>query len=111
MDSAAATAGNYGARKPGPGVALVHGLALVSAAGVAAATAGSARWSTSPLVLIAVFTIVSGLTYVETGSTKVHVSGSFLGIMLAAVLLGGGPAASIGVVSMAIGWLRRREAM
>jgi diguanylate cyclase (GGDEF)-like protein len=97
-------------RPTGPWIVIVQLLALAGAATVAILTAGSARWSLAPLAVIAVLTVVSDLTSVETGSSKLRVSGSFLGIMLAAVLLGGGPAALVGVASIAIGSLRWREA-
>jgi diguanylate cyclase (GGDEF)-like protein len=98
------------ARKPGPRVALVHALALVLAVVVIVATKGADAWDLAPLLVILAFSIVSALTYVETASSKINVSGSSLGIVLAAVLLGGGPAAVVGVVTDAVGWLRRREA-
>jgi diguanylate cyclase (GGDEF)-like protein len=103
------TSSSGGTRQPGM-VAIVHVAALASAAGVAVVTARFASWRIGPLLVIATFTIVSGLTYVETGSTKLKVSGSFLGLMLAAVLLGGGPAALIGAVTIGFVWLRSREA-
>ena len=61
-------------------------------------------------MLIATFTVVSGLTYVETGSNKLKVTGSFLGLIMAAVLLGGAPAALIAMLTIAVVWLRSREA-
>ena len=97
-------------REPGAAVALAHAFALVSAVIVIWLTAGSDHWSLWPLAVIAVFTVVSGLTYVETGSTKLKVSGTLLGLMLAAVLVGGGPAAIVGMLSVAFIWLRSREA-
>jgi diguanylate cyclase (GGDEF)-like protein len=89
---------------------LVIGLALLAAAVVVVLTAHSARWDPASLIVIAALTIGSDLTSVETGSSRLLVSGSFLGIMLAAVLLGGGPATVVGVLSIAFGWLRSREA-
>jgi diguanylate cyclase (GGDEF)-like protein len=62
------------------------------------------------LVVIAAITVASDLTYIETGSARMRISGSFLGIILAAVLLGGGPAAVVGVLAIAVGWFRSREA-
>ena len=97
-------------RQPGRGVLVFHALALASAAAVIALTAGSDRWSPWPLAVVATFTIVSGLTYVETGSSRLKVSGTLLGLMLAAVLLGGGPAALVGMLTIAFVWLRSREA-
>src|SRR6202030_4551925 len=96
--------------QPGRGVLVFHALALASAAAVIALTAGSDRWSPWPLAVVATFTIVSGLTYVETGSSRLKVSGTLLGLMLAAVLLGGGPAALIGMLTIAFVWLRSRDA-
>src|SRR5579862_5233887 len=85
-------------RWPSPRLALAELLALALAGAVGVATVGSDHWRLWPLVVIAVFTVVSDLTSVETGSTKLKISGSFLGIVLAAVLLGGGPAALVGVL-------------
>src|SRR5262249_34467842 len=73
------------------------------------ATTHSDRWDIAALLLIVAFTIISDLTSVDTGSTMIKVSGSFLGIMLAAVVLGGGPAAVAGVSPIAVGWVRFRE--
>jgi diguanylate cyclase (GGDEF)-like protein len=97
--------------KPGAAVAVAQVLALAGAGGVAVLTAGTDRWPLWPMVVIAVFTIASDLTYVEAASSRLRVSGSGLGLMLAAVLLGGGPAALFGVLAIAVGWLRSREPM
>ncbi len=91
---------------------LIHGLALLAAAVVIALTADPGRWQLKQFIelsVIAVMTVVSAVTYFETGSSKLIVSGSFLGIMLAAVLLGGAPAALVGVLSVGVGWLGSRE--
>ncbi|HWF33803.1 MAG TPA: EAL domain-containing protein [Solirubrobacteraceae bacterium] len=85
-------------------------LAFVAAGVTVAATAGGDHWDAWSLALLAVFTVTSDLMYVETDSNKLKVSGSFLGLILAAVLLGGGPASLIGVLTIAIGWVRSREA-
>jgi diguanylate cyclase (GGDEF)-like protein len=97
-------------RKSGGQLALVHGLALAAAALAAVLTAGEARWNAGALAVIATLTVLSDLTSIETGSQRLKISASFLGLILAAVLLGGAPAALIGVLTMAIGWLRWREA-
>jgi len=91
-------------------VAVVHAIALAFAGSLIAFTAGQDHWALAKLLAIAGFAIVSDLTSVETGSTKLKVSGSFLGIMLAAVVLGGTPAALAGVLTIAVGWFRWREA-
>src|SRR5947209_6996104 len=110
MESAVATAGDHGARRPARGVALVHALALTALAGAIALTVSWDRWNPPALAVIATFTIVSGLTYVETGSGRLKVSGTLLGLMLASTLLGPGPAAVIGALMTCFVWLRSREA-
>jgi diguanylate cyclase (GGDEF)-like protein len=91
-------------------VALGQWLALAIAAGLAALTSGADRWDLPSLGVIIALTVVSDLTSVDTGSSMLKLSGSFLGIILAAVLLGGGPAALVGVVAIGVGWFRSREA-
>jgi diguanylate cyclase (GGDEF)-like protein len=103
------TGGEPRSRTPGRGVLSFHVCALAAAIVVIVLTAGSARWEVSRFVVIAVFAVVGGLTYVQTGATRLKVSGSFLGLMLAAVLLGGGPAAVIGMITICAVWLRSRE--
>jgi diguanylate cyclase (GGDEF)-like protein len=95
---------------PGRAVAAVQALALLAAAFVVVITAPTAHWLPGRLLVIAVLAVGSDLTAVASGSYRLRVSGSFFGIMLAAVLLGGGPAAVVGVLSIAFGWLRTREA-
>ncbi|MGZ4182488.1 MAG: putative bifunctional diguanylate cyclase/phosphodiesterase, partial [Solirubrobacteraceae bacterium] len=95
-------------RQPGRGLALVQLLALLAAIVLIALTAHSARWSPLPLGVIAVFAVVSDLTSIDTGSTKLRVSGTALGLMLALVLFGAGPAAVIGLLTLVVGWPRSR---
>ncbi len=83
--------------------------ALAAAFIVVALTAGLYRWDVWTLVVITVFTITSELTSIDAGPTALRLSGTSLGLVLCAVLLGGGPAALVGVVSVAVGWLRTRE--
>ena len=83
--------------------------ALAAALVVAAVTAHQARWELSSLLLLIALTTVSDLMSVATGATTLEVSGSFLGLMVAAVLLGGSPAALIGILSITVGWLNTRE--
>lgn len=73
------------------------------------ATLGDARWRPAPLIIITGLASVSELLYVELGSARVRISGSFLALILAAVLLGGGPAAVVGGSTILIGWMRSRE--
>jgi diguanylate cyclase (GGDEF)-like protein len=76
---------------------------------VIALTAGLYNWDLVTMAVITAFTILSELTSIDTG--RLRVSGSGLGISLAFVLLGGGPAAVVGVVSVTVGWLTSREAL
>jgi len=98
------------ASKGGHAVASMHAIAVLAAAVTMVATAGSDRWDPWTLAVLAVFTVGSDLMSVETDSRKLKVSGSFLGLMLVAVLLGGAPAAIVGVATISVGWLRSREA-
>jgi diguanylate cyclase (GGDEF)-like protein len=97
------------APQAGRAVVVMQCVAFVAGALTIAATAGGDHWSPWPFAILAVFTVTSDLMSVETDSSKLKVSGSFLGLILAAVLLGGGPAALIGVLTIAIGWTRSRE--
>ena len=96
-------------RIPQAGELIFHGLVLAVTLLVAILTASQDRWTIAPLAVITVFAVTSDLTYVEDTSSRVYVSGSFVGLIIAAVLLGGGPAAVIGVVTILVGWLRSRE--
>jgi diguanylate cyclase (GGDEF)-like protein len=82
--------------------------ALVAAAAIAIGyvTAGEARWALAPLAVITIFTVASDFASVEVESATLLVSGSFLGLLLAAVTLGGAPAAAIGAVTILCAWPR-----
>jgi diguanylate cyclase (GGDEF)-like protein len=68
------------------------------------------HWELGPLVTITVFAFASELTAVAA-SGDIMVSGGFLGIVLVAVLLGGTPAAALGLVTICVGWFRSRESL
>jgi putative nucleotidyltransferase with HDIG domain len=88
---------------------LLAGLvALGGAVALAAVKAGGADWDPALFLMLLVFSVLSDLSAVETGA-GVKVSGSFLAIVLAMVLLGGAPAALIGAATITIGWLRWRD--
>jgi diguanylate cyclase (GGDEF)-like protein len=97
-------------RPAGSGVIAVQLLVLLGALVLAAVSNPWSHWNVAQLGVIGAFTIFSDLTSVEIESARLRISGSFLGLILAAVLLGGGPAAAIGVTSILVGWLRSREA-
>ncbi|HEX3615935.1 MAG TPA: EAL domain-containing protein [Solirubrobacteraceae bacterium] len=81
-------------------------LAALLAAGIAY---GTSDWYTPYVGILAVLAITSELTATALPSGQLTVSGSFLGIMLAAVLLGGPAATIVGTVTVAVGWFRWRE--
>ncbi|HEY5428024.1 MAG TPA: GGDEF domain-containing protein, partial [Solirubrobacteraceae bacterium] len=97
-------------REPTRGLAAAQVGVLAAVTAFVVLTAGWYQWRVWPLVMITAFTVISELTSVRMGPSAMRVSGSSLGLMLGAVLLGGGPAALIGVLSIAIGWWHSREA-
>lgn len=82
--------------------------ALVVAAIAAVLRIPDASWDFALFGILLGFSIFSDVTSIETES-RLKVSGSFLALVLAMVLLGGTPAALIGVISILAGWLRFRE--
>jgi diguanylate cyclase (GGDEF)-like protein len=97
-----------GPRRDPRRVIPIHVIAAVLLA--VAIVEGSYDWNVQILVITAALSAISDLMSVETGTAKIKVSGSALGNMIAAVLLGGGPGAVVGMTTVAIGWLRWREA-
>jgi len=83
---------------------------FAAAAVFVALTADWYRWELWPLAIITALAIASDLAAVETGHSSMRISGSGVALVLAAVLLGGGPAAVVGVASVSVGWLRRHPA-
>jgi putative nucleotidyltransferase with HDIG domain len=81
------------------------------AAGAAACvlSAGAADWDLALLAALLAFSILSDLTAVESPRPTILISGSFLALVVAMVFLGGAPAALIGALTIAAGWLRWRE--
>ncbi len=91
-------------------VALVHLLILAAAGWLIVVTESWNRWSPGELLVIAALTFVSDVTAVEIGASRLKISGSFLGVVPAAILLGGAPAALLGVLTIVVAWPRSREA-
>ncbi|HMC07363.1 MAG TPA: HD-GYP domain-containing protein [Solirubrobacterales bacterium] len=84
--------------------------ALVAAAAVALWADGDSNWKLPLLLVLLGASVVGDLTALDTPASRVKVSSSFLTIVIAVVLLGETPAALIGVVTIAAGWLRFRYA-
>lgn len=83
-------------------------LALPAAAAAALLSNGWANWDLPLLATLAALSTISDLIAVETRVKRVMVSASLMSIVLAAVFLGAGPAAIIGVVTILAGWTKHR---
>jgi putative nucleotidyltransferase with HDIG domain len=88
--------------------------ALAAAAGLAAIAASAATWNVPLLVSLFAFAVVSDLWAIDTSANpsdkhRLMMSGSFLALVLAMVLMGGTPAALVGVATIVVGHLRFGE--
>jgi diguanylate cyclase len=83
-------------------------LLFLAAVGLALRTGRSDHWQWGYLGILVLLAAVSDLTSTSLASGLMDASGSFLSIMLAAVLLGGAPAAIVGALTIAISQLRWR---
>src|SRR3954469_14518881 len=96
-------------RRPSSPVLALNAAILVSAAVFSVLTSPDANWDLLTLGLLLGLAIVSDLMAASIRSSKLKVSGSFLAIVVAMVLLGGAPAALVGVLTITAGWLKWRE--
>ncbi len=94
--------------RPTRTVIVLELCALALAAGVALTRAGSFDWDPALFVTLLGVSIAGDLTAVDTKTSRVKLSSSFLAIVVAIVFLGEAPAAAIGVITIAGGWLRAR---
>ncbi|MGZ4188129.1 MAG: putative bifunctional diguanylate cyclase/phosphodiesterase [Solirubrobacteraceae bacterium] len=101
----AAPASHATPQRPGRAIAVAQACALAGAAVTVALSAHSMRWNLWTLMVIAALTVASDLTTLDAGMTRLRVSGAAPGLMLAIVVLGGGPAALIGATVMVVRWL------
>jgi putative nucleotidyltransferase with HDIG domain len=89
--------------------ALYLNAALVACGAAGSVLAArSANWDLAILVLLAGFAITSDLMAASIRSSNLKVSGSFLALVVAMVLLGGAPAALIGVATIVAGSFKWR---
>jgi diguanylate cyclase (GGDEF)-like protein len=95
------------AHAPAPAVATLIALTALLAL-TASATSWVNHWSWLLFAVIGIFTIVGDLTAVET-APLLRVSGSFLGLVVAAAVLGPGPGAALGAGSIVVGWVFHRQ--
>ena len=96
--------------RPSRAVIALELLALAVAAGVAVVRAGEVDWDTGLFVTLLAFSLIGDYAAVDTAVSRVKLSSSFLAIVIATVFLGETVGASIGVVTIAADWLRRRYA-
>jgi diguanylate cyclase (GGDEF)-like protein len=108
MEQAAANEQARHARSFAP-LLFVEAALLAGALAAVTLASGWETWDLSRLGAIAVLAIVGELMSVWSSGRRVRVSGTFIALMLAAVLLGPGPAALLGFLSISVGWLGRRE--
>jgi putative nucleotidyltransferase with HDIG domain len=99
---------------PGRYANVVMAAMLAGACGLAIAVAGTASWDLPLLVSLFGFAVVSDLWAIDTSAKlgtkgRLLMSGSFLALVGAMVLLGGAPAALIGMGTIAVGHVRFRE--
>jgi putative nucleotidyltransferase with HDIG domain len=97
------------AGRPSRFVVTAELIGLGGAVALAILLAGDSNWNLALMLTLLAFSVVSDLRAAETGG-QIKISGSFLALVLAMVFLGGSAAALIGVVTIAVGWLRWRDA-
>jgi putative nucleotidyltransferase with HDIG domain len=96
-------------RRPAKTVILLNAALLASAVVAAVMTAADSNWNLARGALLLVFAVSSDQMAVRISTSQVRVSGSFLAIVVAMVLLGGVPAAIIGVLTILAGWISDRD--
>ncbi|MEA2423820.1 MAG: hypothetical protein QOH13_230 [Thermoleophilaceae bacterium] len=94
---------------PSRSVLYFSSLVLAGALVVGVVTADTANWDFAIGGLLLGFAIVSEQAAVLVRSLGVRVSGSFLAIVVAMVLIGGTPAALIGVLAVLAGSIKDRD--
>ena len=82
--------------------------ALAAALVVAVLSDGWSDWDLPLLLTLTALSIISDLIAIETRVSRVAVSASLMTIVIGAVLLGGAPAALMGVITIGAGWLKHR---
>ena len=107
MDREIATAGTKSGRHPSRAL-LCYALALPAGAAGLWLTAGFDQWRLPELLVLGAFLSVSNLTDVNAGVSKVRVSADLIGLVIAVVLLGPGPAAVLGGTTTLVSWTRTK---
>jgi putative nucleotidyltransferase with HDIG domain len=97
-------------QRPTPLSNALLALGLSGVVAVAIWRAPHADWNLALFGILLGFSALSDIMSIETES-HLKISGNFLALVLAMVLLGGTPAALIGFISILVGWLRFREGL
>jgi putative nucleotidyltransferase with HDIG domain len=96
--------------RPTKRVVALELAALAAAVAVAVWRNGDSNWDLALFAILLATSVVGDLTAVDTPSSRMSISSSFLTIVTATVFLGVTPAALIGVATIGAGWLRFRYA-
>jgi putative nucleotidyltransferase with HDIG domain len=96
-------------QRPTPTALTFISAVLVGAVVASVLTSPGANWDLLTLGLLLTLAIASDLMAASIRSAKIKVSGSFLAIVVAMVLLGGPPAALVGILTILFGWAKWRE--
>jgi len=96
--------------RPSRRVVTLELAALAAALVVAVWRNGDSNWDLALFAILLATSVIGDLTAVDTPTSRVKISSSFLTIVTATVFLGETPAALIGVVTIGAGWLRFRYA-
>jgi putative nucleotidyltransferase with HDIG domain len=96
--------------RPSRRVVTLELAALAAALVVAVWRNGESNWDLALFAILLATSVIGDLTAVDTPTSRVKISSSFLTIVTATVFLGETPAALIGVVTIGAGWLRFRYA-
>src|SRR3954454_8756295 len=94
--------------RPTTAAIAIQAVALAGAVALGIARGPSSTWDLPLIILLAGIAAFSDLTAVETPGHRIKVSGSFLTIVVAVVLVGASAAALVSVISIAVGWTRAR---
>jgi putative nucleotidyltransferase with HDIG domain len=94
--------------RPTPRVIAALVLALAGAAAFALLVDQHSDWDLALFATLTALSIISDLIAIETRASRVVVSASLMTIVLGAVLLGGPPAAAMGVTTILVGWIKHR---
>src|SRR5919204_5654049 len=95
--------------RPSKRVIALEFAALAGACGLAVWANRDSDWNLPLFAILLTASVVGDLTAVDTPTSRVKISSSFLAIVTAAVFLGETPAAVIGVVTIVAGWVGFRD--